>query len=58
MDYTNFTEYWEFKKELFLSMRISKEQARIIWNDAVDCFSDSIYNNIEQNQKITLYFNK
>jgi hypothetical protein len=47
MNYTNFTEYWEFKKELFILMKISKEQARIIWNDAVDCFSDCIYYNID-----------
>lgn len=34
---TNFTEYWEQKKEIFEKLGVSREAAKMIWGDAVDC---------------------
>jgi len=36
---TNFTEYWEQKKEVFEKLGVSKEVASMIWCDAADCLS-------------------
>jgi hypothetical protein len=34
--YTNFSHYWESKKEILTNFGITEQAAQIIWNDAVD----------------------
>jgi hypothetical protein len=35
-DIKNFTTYWESKKEIYEKLGVSKEAARMIWNDCAD----------------------
>ena len=37
--YENFTQYWEAKKEVYKSIGVSKEAAKMIWSDAADCLA-------------------
>lgn len=49
--YTNFTTYWDYKKEVLLKLGITEVMARMIWNDAVDCVGDIIINNLDKHIK-------
>lgn len=35
--YKNFKEYWKGKKEVLEKSGVTKEIAKMIWSDAIDC---------------------
>lgn len=45
---TNFTEYWEDKKEILEKLNVSRDVAKMIWCDSADCFAVTL---ILKNQK-------
>ena len=40
--YKNFSEYWEAKKELLEKLGVTREAAKAIWADAVDCLGTQL----------------
>ena len=46
--YTNFTEYWDEKKELSEKLNIMKAAAMLIWVDAVMCMKNELIKESEK----------
>ena len=51
MDYNNFSEYWEAKKDLYAQLGVTKASAKQIWFDAQNVMRARIVKHLEEDLK-------